>query len=133
MKKCETKYCNNLSDRKQCNTCRSKQYRGNNITAYCYNTLKSNSKRRGKNFQISLEEFKNFCIETNYLAGKGRSKTSYSIDRVDNSIGYVLSNLKVLTISDNAKKGSKVLSYDYQNKQATVIDCRIQKSNDDFF
>lgn len=131
---CSTKFCKNDSGNKSyCSTCRSKQSREKNFTAYSYNTLKANAKRRGKDFQLTLEEFKKFCVETNYLVGKGRSKTSLSIDRVENSIGYVLSNLKILTVSDNARKGAKVLEYDYVTRQATVIDCRTQKSNDDYF
>lgn len=89
---------------------------------YAYDVLKMNVKRREKVFSLSFEDFKQFAIETNYLAGKGRNKKSYSVDRIDNKLGYVLGNMQVLTVSDNAKKAQRtiVLNYDYRTGFASV-------------
>lgn len=55
------------------------------------------------------------------MAGKGRHADSYSVDRIDNDKGYTIDNIRVLTLSENASKGAKILSYDYQTKHATVF------------
>ena len=71
---------------------------------YYFNNLKQNAKRRGHEFNLTLEEFKIFCHVTGYLKGKGRSSSSLSIDRIDPSKGYQLDNIQVLTNSDNLRK-----------------------------
>ena len=101
--------------------------------------LKHNAKRRQKEFDLTYEQFIEFCIETDYLVGKGKTKHSYSIDRIDNSKGYTLSNIRILTLSANSQKSDfqltaeganqltaknrklvKKLEYDYRTKQAWV-------------
>jgi hypothetical protein len=123
MKKCATKYCNRKPEgnRQYCSTCRSRKCRQNNILKYTYNNLKSNSTRRGVEFTLTIEDFKKICYETNYIQGKGKSKLSYSIDRIDNSKGYVLENIRILTLSENSRKGSKILEYDWYTGYATVV------------
>ena len=66
--------------------------------------LRSNAHRRGKDFTITKEDFKEFCEETNYLELKGRTKNSASIDRIDPSKGYIKGNLQVLTLGQNSAK-----------------------------
>lgn len=122
MKKCKTKYCKNDPEgRKFCNTCRSRASRIRNPEKYCYNNLKNNAKRRGKEFDLSYSQFLQFCLATKYIQGKGKSKTSFSIDRIDNWQGYTVSNIRVITLAENSSKGAKTLVYDWQNKYATVI------------
>ncbi len=86
-----------------------------------YYALRDNSKRRGKEFTLTLQEFEQFCYQTKYLAGRGRSVDSYSIDRIDNTKGYTAENIRVLTVSENSKKHTKLLVYDYQTGHAAVI------------
>lgn len=121
LKKCETPRCRNKTDgRKHCATCRSRKSRKENAMRYAYQANKDNAKRRGKIHTITFEDFKEFCHETDYMAGKGRTKESFSIDCIINELGYVPGNLRKLTVSENAKKGTKILNYDYQTKTATV-------------
>jgi hypothetical protein len=89
---------------------------------YAYDVLKMNAKRRKKPFTITFEYFEKFCIETNYIAGKGRSRKSYSVDRIRNELGYVPGNLRVLTLEDNARKATRktILSYDWETKFASI-------------
>jgi hypothetical protein len=121
--KCNTKFCRNAAahHRKFCNTCVSKKKRAKNPVRYAYDVLKMNAKRRGKHFGITFKEFQKFARRSDYLAGKGRRKESYTIDRIDNSKGYVIGNLQILTLSQNSKKANRVLYYDYKTKYATVI------------
>lgn len=117
---------------KHCNTCSGRLWRKNNPMRAAYNNLKSNSAKRNIEFNLTFEEFKKFCVKTQYIQGKGRTKESYSIDRKEPTIGYVYDNLQILTVSDNAKK-KKMLYYDWQTKYAIVQDHTIRKTPDDPF
>lgn len=123
--KCATPYCKKPKARKgtKCEACVKREYRKRNAMKAAYQLLRSNAKKRGKEFTITFEDFQQFCFETNYIAGKGKTKTSYSIDRIDNDKGYVPGNLRMMTLSDNARKGAKILSYDYRDQSATVVYC----------
>lgn len=72
---------------------------------YTYQALRSNAKRRGKEFLITLKEFREWCKETKYMELKGRSKLKASIDRIDPSRGYEKGNLQILTLQENGRKG----------------------------
>lgn len=65
------------------------------------------AKCRGIIFDISYEDYRDFCIE-NQIEGKtGRTKECLSIDRIDPSKGYIKGNLQVLTVSENSMKSNK--------------------------
>ena len=76
---------------------------------YAYQTLKDNARRRGKEFSLTLEQFKRFCRKTDYISGKGKTKTSYSIDRIENDKGYTLKNIQILPLGENSKKHLKIV------------------------
>lgn len=75
-----------------------------NLLAYTYDLLKQNAKRRKKIFTISLDYFRKWCRDNNYLKLKGKSAKSASIDRDNPNLGYVEGNLKLLSLSANSKK-----------------------------
>lgn len=63
---CQTKGCKNKAlNRKYCNTCRSRRYRNENPIRTSYINLKSNAKRRGKEFKVQKEVVKGFDSEEN--------------------------------------------------------------------
>jgi hypothetical protein len=70
-----------------------------------FNQFKGNATRRGKEFGISLEEFRQFCEETGYLKN-GYRGYSATIDRVDNRRGYFIDNIQLLSNRANASKGA---------------------------
>lgn len=72
---------------------------------YTYNFIKNNAKRRGKPFEITLDQFAEWCKETDYINRKGTKKTSFTIDRIDASKGYTLDNIQILTNEQNGRKG----------------------------
>jgi hypothetical protein len=104
--KCKTPFCRNdrAKNRRVCNKCKSRNYRKNNPVKAAYYNLKSNAKRRGKEFKLTLDQFEKFCIKSNYLDKKGRSKKSLHIDRIDETKGYTIENIQVIKNSDNVKK-----------------------------
>jgi len=88
-----------------------------------YQTLKYNATRRGVYFDLTYEEFVEFCYEYEYMAGKGRSSKSYTVARIEEDEplpGYTRGNLRVLPKSINSSR-KKVLSYDWETKYARVL------------
>lgn len=120
---CKTKYCKREArkGRTICSTCDKRIWRKNNPLKACFQTLRQNARRRGKEFELTIEQFEKFCFETFYIAGKGRKKQHFSIDRIDNNKGYTVDNIGVLTKTENSKKSNKILSYDWRTGYATVI------------
>lgn len=119
MPNCQTPYCRKQAQKgyKFCGGCRSRKYRSENPMMASYMNLRANAKRRGKLFTITFEYFKEFCYQTDYVVGKGRTKDCYSVDRKKEELGYIPGNLQRLTVGQNKKKH---LEYDYQTKYATV-------------
>lgn len=75
---------------------------------YAYQTFKDNAKRRGKDFNVTYDEFIDFDSETHYLKKKGKGPNDASIDRLVNSKGYSINNMQILSLSDNSAKGTGV-------------------------
>jgi hypothetical protein len=69
-KRCKTPGCRNKRalHRSVCHKCASRKYRENNPMRASYQHLKDNAKRRGIYFDLTFEEFVQFCYETDYIA-----------------------------------------------------------------
>lgn len=111
-----------------CTTCDKKRWRENNPMKYSYQNFLSNAKRRKIFCDVTWEEFKEFCYEENYMQGKGKTSTSFSIDRkIEGRLpGYTKSNLQKLPLGINTQKEmfrrkGKQLIYDWQSGTFTVI------------
>jgi len=100
---------------------RSRKARAADPVRYSFVSLRNNAKRRGKVFTITLEDFKQFCYATDYLKGKGRTATSYTVDRIIEELGYIEGNLQCIQNADNVRK---YLSYDWQTGAASVVTVR---------
>jgi hypothetical protein len=107
IKYCLTPNCVNEAQhqRRYCARCRNRKFRRTNPIQSTFNKLKSNAKRRGINFNLTLREWEQFCEKTNYIKLRGQSADSYSVDRVNPLVGYELSNLQLLTVEENGRKG----------------------------
>lgn len=123
--KCLTLYCPNRPEGSFCSTCRSRKARSADPVRYAYNNLRNRAKQRrsslwpnGIPFTITLAEFRAFCHLTQYIAGKGKTATSYSLDRIREWEGYHVGNIQVLPLGDNVRKA--YLFYDWHRKIATV-------------
>lgn len=81
-----------------------RKYKQKNPEKYYFNILRTNAKRRRKEFILTIDEFIQFCKETGYLQNKGKRKESASIDRIDTNKGYSIDNIQVLSLSDNSIK-----------------------------
>lgn len=122
-RRCHIKHCRNnaAKNRKVCRTCENRAHRKRNPVWYAYDTLRSNAKRRKKPFTISFEYFKQFCQETSYHRGRGRSSASFSVDRIKNELGYVEGNMRVITKGANSRKQGKVLHYDWEHPEYSFV------------
>ena len=94
----------------------SLKWRKNNPIKYAYQTLKDNAKRRGKEFDLTLEYFTEFCYKYQYIQNKGITKNSYTIDRISEEKGYVKNNIQIKTNSNNIKKYLEWKYRDTNNK-----------------
>lgn len=77
------------------------------VVRYTYHITKNNARVRGKEWKLTLEEFRKFCSESGYIEGKGKHKNSLTIDRKDNTKGYIYSNIRVITLEQNSIKADK--------------------------
>ncbi len=128
--KCKTPRCKHKVMRAglACSTCRKRKWRIDHPMEASYQTLKYNSTRRNVYFDLTFEEFKEFCYETDYMAGKGRGRLSHTVDRVKEGKkpGYTKSNIQCLpkginSSKEQARRKKKILVYDWQTGMATVI------------
>lgn len=87
-----------------------------------YLNMKGNAKRRGKLFDLTFEQFKEFAIEVNLLHKRGRTSKSYTVDRKENDKGYTLGNLQMLTYGENSRKGMRKIAYDYETKFGYIVE-----------
>lgn len=117
MAACKHKFCRRSAakGRRECNTCSSRIHRTENPIRYAYQNLKDNAKRRGKRFQLTLEQFTEFAVKTEYIEKRGRSKTGYHIDRIREWEGYHIGNIQVL---ENTRNVKKKLEFDWRLKYA---------------
>lgn len=86
-----------------------------------YMNLKGNALRRGKDFTITLDEFKLFCQRTGYIITKGLRGKNATIDRRCNAQGYHIWNIQLLTNFQNIRK-----YWDHDRKSK---ECVIELSN----
>lgn len=103
---CTTKYCRNEArkGKKICYKCASKKYKERHPENYFFNALRNNARRRGKEFIISLNEFREFCERTAYMELKGKTADSLSIDRINNEKGYSIDNIQAISLRYNSQK-----------------------------
>lgn len=87
-----------------CSKHRKRYTKEKDPAAYFFEILRSNAKRRKKDFTLTLEEFRLFCTETGYLEAKGKKPKSLTIDRKDHTKGYSYDNIQVLTLTENVRK-----------------------------
>jgi len=102
--------CWNAPSGKQnwCSTCKKRRFRLAHPIRNSYNNLKTNAKRRGKVFELTFEQFREFAIKNKYVENTGKTAGSYSIDRERNEEGYTADNIRVMSLADNTIKRHEI-------------------------
>lgn len=85
---------------------RHRYNKANNYLNYTYNLLRSNAISRNKEFALTLDQFKQFCADTDYLERKGKKGSSLTVERIDPLKGYEIGNIRALDHYSNSYKGS---------------------------
>lgn len=104
--KCVIANCQNYSakDRLICHKHRRQKQKIENPLRYWFDVFRQNARNRKIDFQITIEQFREFCEKTRYLELKGKGANNLSIDRIKNNVGYIISNIRVLTLAQNSRK-----------------------------
>ena len=73
-----------------------------------WNSLRDNAARKGLIIGISFQEFEKFFEQDCYYCGESfeRGKCSYSLDRIDNTLGYLKDNVVACCYACNHAKAS---------------------------
>lgn len=95
--------------RKMCCKHERQKQKENNPIGYHYDFTKQNAKRRKIEWNLTLQEFKDFCNDNpKYLKSinKAYVKTAktLSIDRINPNIGYQIGNIEIRTLAYNSRK-----------------------------
>lgn len=123
--KCLALGCSNKTHQARfCPKCQKRIWRMNNPEKDAFNNLKHSATRRGIPFDLSFEDFLQFCHKTQYIQGKGRTVEGLSVDRINDNPergyhGYRADNIQPLTVGDNSAKYQ--LEYCWRTKQAKVV------------
>lgn len=110
--KCATHLCRHKvrKGHLRCSRCESQRWRKQHPVHAAYLALKANAKRRGKFFDLTLDQFEAFAVRTGYMKKKGIYQESWHIDRINEDGGYTIDNIQVLTNRQNVRK---YLKYSY--------------------
>lgn len=125
-RRCNTPRCKRepYVKRRYCCTCLRRKAKTLNPVGYHFDALKQNAKRRGKEFTITLDQYREFATTHGLFDATGRKRTNRTIDRIDPDRGYHIDNIQVLTISENSRK--KYVDY-WQRQAAGMTEEELQK------
>ena len=103
---CSTPFCRHTRRRQRwyCNKCRKRKWREANPVEYLYDNLRTHAKQRGKRFELTLEQWRKFCLETSYHMLKGQEPHSATVDRRDSAGPYSIDNIFVNTHQANSHR-----------------------------
>lgn len=103
-----------------CYACKTRRYAKRNPVRYAFQKLRCNARRRGKDFDLTFEQFNQFYIRFDYMKKKGITSTAYHIDRIDENKGYTINNIQLLTNQENVRKYSTFIrEYDWVRSEMT--------------
>ena len=75
---------------------------------YVLNAIRNRARQRKIPFDITLEQFRDFCNRTGYITRRGRDPDALTIDRIDHDKGYHIWNIQVKSFQENCERGHVV-------------------------
>lgn len=143
MKKCMIDKCkNSAQDTKNlCAPCNYEKQKKDDIFKRTWFTLRNNCKRRGVEFNLTLDEFTKLVKKNHYINQKGIGKYDLQIIRIDTKKGYSIDNVSFKTNSETrrAQKQSRELKilddvkFDKPSSENTLTDNYFNEKLDEFF
>ena len=98
------------------------------IEKYTWQTLKNNTARRNRErvakgqeeikFELTLEQFREFCRDCDYIRKKGRKSKSITIDRIGKH--YTIDGIRAVTNGDNVRL-MMALRYDWDERKRQMV------------
>jgi hypothetical protein len=100
--------CDNSAalDRLICETCKSRAWRARNPIGALFANLKVSAGKREISFELTLAEFTEFCIATDYHKKHGKDPDSLTVDRIRPWEGYHARNIRALSHQKNSARRS---------------------------
>lgn len=97
--------CRNLvNNTRICSKCRGRLYALNNPLGRVVSKLRSRSKRKGIEFDLTVEYLKSLPLIEHYMTQRAENPNQFHIDRIDPLKGYVKGNIRVVEASENLRK-----------------------------
>jgi hypothetical protein len=103
---------------RHCWKCHSRQLKERHPETYVLNAMRQRAKARKIPFDITLDQFRDFCKQTNYIELRGRDPSSLTIDRIDHDKGYHIWNIQVKTFLENCTNGHVVPGRDCKQNES---------------
>ena len=106
---CSTAYCRRTAARGKsiCSKHHSIWYKNTHPLKYHFNLLRCTAKRRGKEFTLTFEKYRQLAEESDLQNHRGKTAASFSVDRKDSSKGYTDDNVRICTMGENSSKGCR--------------------------
>jgi len=79
------------------------RFRARNPIQAHFHDLRNRAQQRGHEFTITLAEYTKFWNESGYGEKHGKTKESFSIDRIKPELGYIPGNIRAKTLSENSR------------------------------
>jgi hypothetical protein len=119
---CLTPRCRGLVHKKKCHSpycaaCRMSRWKESHPIECAFHSLRGHAKERGKDFSLTLEQFRTLCLNTDYIERKGKESMSLQIDRIKSDEGYVAGNVQVISLRENTLKEFRKQFVDFYKNQ----------------
>lgn len=105
---CRVKFCRKprRAGKRLCCRCEQHAWRVRNPTKAAFRCIKDRAVRKKISFTLTFEEFREIAEATGYVESKGRRADQLHLDRIDARKGYSADNVRVITCSENSRKGA---------------------------
>lgn len=112
---CTKKAAGGKAGAAKCHSCIREQKKQSNPLKFAYDQWRANCRRRKKVNTVTLEEFRSFVADTNYLRKTGRGAKKFTISRKSECVdgcprewcqahGYHFHNIESITLRENIYK-----------------------------
>lgn len=117
-KRCRGRVASRACHSDKCAKCKMRIWNEKYPLQRAFHNLRSHAKERGKDFSLTFDQFKVFAEKTDYMARRGKTSLSLSIDRIENSKGYHFDNIQAITLRENSRK--QFVPYFRQYMESTI-------------